>query len=142
MKFQNNPPQKRPQKQLSEKAKKEMLRIIGYTLLAMFVYFGASAVPIPAVGYAVVGIYMTALAVFAVVYICYNYAFTRKDVTVDMLPDDWSEEQKLEYVEKPKQHFAKSRWMIFVIFPLIITFIADVLYLFVWTGFLEGLFIR
>lgn len=124
----------------SDKAKKEMFIIIGLTLLFMFVYFGAGALPFPIIGYITMGIYMLTLLVFAVAYISYNYAFTRKDITPDMLPAEWDEEKKQNFIESGKEHFKKSRWMIFIIFPLVITFLADVLYLFVWTGFLENFF--
>lgn len=129
-----------PRRTPSDKAKKEMFLIIGLTLLFMFVYFGAGALPYPTVGFITTGLYMSALLVTAVVYISYNYAFTRKDLSPDMLPDDWDEQKKHDFIESGKEHFKKSRWMIFIIFPLAITFLADVLYLFVWTGFLENFF--
>lgn len=127
----------------NDKSKKEMLIIIALTLLFMLIYFTAASLPseLRYVSFAVMIIYMVALAAFAIVYICYNYAFTRKDVTVDMLPDTWSEEKKQEFINKAVEHKARSRWMLMIIFPLIVTFIADVLYLFVWTGFLEKFFL-
>ncbi len=126
----------------SPEAKKEMLCLLGLTLLFMLVYFGGNAVEVPMVGFIITGAYMLALLGFAVAYIAYNYAFTRKNVTPDMLPETMSAEEKQAFIDKGAEHFSKSRWMIFIIFPLIITFMADVLYLFLWTGFLENFFIK
>ena len=141
MKPLRNIPPREPKKPLSEKAKGDMRRVLLLSLVFMFVYFGAQSIPVPEIVYVIHGAYMLALGVFAIVYICYNYAFTRKGVTMDMLPDQWSDQQKHDFIAKGEEHKAKSRWMIFVIFPLIATFIADALYLFVWTGFLEKLFV-
>lgn len=141
MKLKNIPP-KAPKKPIPEKTKKEMLLIVVLSVVFMFIYFAAGEIPVPAIAFTVMGIYMVALAVFSVVYIAYNYAFTRKGLTADMLPDDWSEEKKHEFIQKGKDRAQSSRWMIFIIFPLIVTFIADALYLFVWTGMLEKFFTK
>ena len=119
-----------------------MLAIIGLTLLFMAVYFTAVSLPyeLRYVSYGLMVLYMAALAVFAIVYICYNFAFTRKGITAEMLPDTWSEEKKQEFIQKGKDREQKSRWMLMIIFPLVVTFIAEALYLFVWTGFLENFF--
>lgn len=142
MRLNNNNSPKAPKKPVSEKTRKEMLLIVALSLIFMFIYFAAGEIPVPAISFTVMGIYMLALAVFSVVYIAYNYAFTRRDLTPDMLPDDWSEEKKQEFIQKGKDRAVRSRWMIFVIFPLVVTFIADVLYLFVWTGMLEKFFTK
>lgn len=142
MKLQKNPSPREPKKAPSEKTKKEMLIIVALSLAFMFFYFAAAYIPVPYVSFIVMILYMLALAGFAVAYIAYNYAFTRKDVTTDMLPDDWSDEKKHEFIQKGKDRAQKSRWMIFVIFPLIVTFMADVLYLFIWEGWLKGFFIN
>jgi hypothetical protein len=78
---------------------------------------------------------------FLIAYIAYNRAFTRKEITADMLPDDWSEQKKQDYINDGKIRMEKSRWMLSVIIPFLVTFMAEALYLFVWTGWLENLFI-
>ena len=125
-----------------KKSRNRMLAIIGLTLLFMAVYFTAVSLPyeLRYVSYGLMVLYMAALAVFAIVYICYNFAFTRKGITAEMLPDTWSEEKKQEFIQKGKDREQKSRWMLMIIFPLVVTFIAEALYLFVWTGFLENFF--
>ncbi len=124
-------------KRPSKRARREMIFIIALSVIFMAVYFGATESSIPVLAYIVTGAYMVFLAVFSITYICYNYAFTRKSVSVDDLPDTWSMERKNDYIEKGKLHAEKSRWMIFVIFPLIITFMADFLYLFFLDGLIE-----
>ena len=142
MKLQRNLPPREPKKAPSEKTQKEMLLLVTLSLLFMFIYFAAANIPVPYVSFIVLAVYMLALAGFAIAYIVYNYAFTRKDVTADMLPDDWSIEKKQEFIQKGKDRAQASRWMIFVIFPLIVTFMADVLYLFIWEGLLSNLFVN
>ncbi len=131
-----------PKKELSEKNKKEMMLLILCCFIFMLVYFSAVNIPVPIISFVVTGLYMLGLAVFVVVYIVYNYAFTRKDVTEEMLPDDWDDEKKAAYIQKGKDRKQKSRWMIFIIFPLIVTFIVDILYLFVWEGWLYQFFFK
>ena len=137
MKLQKNLPPREPKGPPSEKTKKEMLLIVALSLLFVFFYFAAANIPLPYLSFIVMVGYMATLAVFIIVYIAYNYAFTRKDVTADMLPRDWSPEKKQEFIQKGKDRAARSRWMIFIIFPLAVTFMADVLYLFIWEGFLR-----
>lgn len=139
MKQNKNLLPRRAKKELSEKSKKELVLLVICCLIFMLVYFSAVNIPVPIISFTVTGLYMLATAVFIVVYIVYNYAFTRKDITPEMLPDDWDDEKKAAYIQKGKDRAQKSRWMIFVIFPLIVTFIADILYLFVWESWLYQL---
>ncbi len=140
MKQNKNTRSPEPKKQFSQKGKKEISLLFACCLLFMLVYFAAVNIPVPIISFAVTALYMSGLAAFVVIYVVYNYAFTRKNVTAEMLPDDWSPEKKTDYVQKGKDRAEKSRWMIFVIFPLAVTFIADILYLFVWQGWLHQFF--
>ena len=85
--------------------------------------------------------YMAASVVFMVAYIIYNRAFSRRGVTRDMLPEEWSEEQKSEFVEDGVRRQQKSRWMLIPIFAFIFTFSVDAIELFV-LPFFEGLFTK
>ena len=75
--------------------------------------------------------YMIALAVLVLVYILYNRGFSRKGITVDMLPDEWSEERKTEFVVSAKRRMDNSRWMLMFIIGFLVTFMFDAIYLFV-----------
>jgi hypothetical protein len=79
--------------------------------------------------------YMVILTVLMLVYIIYNRGFSRKGVTVDMLPDEWSEEKKLEFVENGKVRLERSKWLLVFIISFLFTFIAEALLLFVLPTF-------
>ena len=83
--------------------------------------------------------YMATLTVLVFTYIIYNRGFSRKGITVDMLPDDWSEERKLEFVESGKRRLERSKWLLVFIISLLFTFIVEAVLLFVLPMF-EGLF--
>jgi len=90
-----------------------------YRLMLNFYYFEI-----------VMGVYLalTAIAVFS--YVIYNRGFTRRNLTPDMLPEEWSEEQKLAYISDGERRLKKSKWMLTIIFPLVLTFLFDCIELF------------
>ena len=75
--------------------------------------------------------YMAALTVLVLIYIIYNRGFSRKGITVDMLPAEWSEEKKLEFVESGRIRLERSKWLLVFIISLLFTFIAEAFALFV-----------
>lgn len=83
--------------------------------------------------------YMAALTVLVFVYIIYNRGFSRKGVTVDMLPDEWSDEKKLEFVESGKKRLERSKWLLVFIISFLFTFIVEAILLFM-LPMVEGLF--
>ena len=133
-------PKNRIKKDLSPEAKGLAISLVTNSVLLMFLYYGAMAINVPLISMIVTGAYMLVFGGFLVAYIAYNRAFSRKNVTADMLPDDWSDEKKQAYIDDGIERIRKSRWMLSVIIPFLVTFIADSLYLFVWTGFLEKFF--
>ena len=76
-------------------------------------------------------IYMATLTVLVFAYIIYNRGFSRKGITVDMLPSEWSEEKKNEFVESGKKRLQRSKWLLIFIISLLFTFIAEAFALFV-----------
>ena len=56
--------------------------------------------------------YMAILTVLMLVYIIYNRGFSRKGVTVEMLPDEWSDEQKQSFIEDGELRIRRSKWML------------------------------
>ena len=115
-----------------EKGKNKKLMQLIITLVTcvvfLFVYFTSiefSFFPI------VFWTYMILLTVLVVMYIVYNRGFSRKGITVDMLPDDWEEEKKLEFVVETKKRLDKSKWMLVIIIAIIFTFLFDAFGLFV-----------
>lgn len=67
-------------------------------------------------------IYMAALALLLIAYIIYNRGFSRSGVTVDMLPDSMTNEEKVAFVEDALCRKKKSKWMLTLIFPFVFTF--------------------
>ena len=84
-------------------------------------------------------VYTAALTVLALVYIIYNRGFSRKGVTPDMLPDDWSEEKKIEFIENGKHRIERSKWMLVLIISLSFTFVVEAFIFFV-LPMIKGLF--
>ena len=80
------------------------------------------------------GAYLVALTVFICAYIIYNRAFARKNMTADMLPDEWSEAEKQEFIEDGRRRMKKSSWMLMFIIGFIFTFAFDLfeLYFIPW----------
>lgn len=131
-------PEKKP---VSPEAKKQFAVVVVMSLVLLLLYYGLIAVfNTELITMAVMTAYMVCFAVLLVTYIAYNRGFVNKDVTEDMLPRDWSPEKKQEFLEGNKRRAEKSRWMLVVIIPFIVVFMAEALYLFVWDGWLSHIF--
>ncbi len=132
------PKDSRDAKPLSPDVKKRMWTVVGLTLALLFIYYGCVGL-----GFAkpIMIIYFVAFAAIILTYLGYNRAFINKDVTVDMLPDDWSPEKKQAFVEGNRVRAEKSRWMVVLIIPFVIVFMCEALYLFLWDGYLAKWFV-
>ena len=75
-------------------------------------------------------IYMVAAAAVIIAYVMYNRGFSRRGVTPQMLPKDWSEEQKREFIEDGELRLKKSRPLAILIFAFVFTFVVDILELY------------
>lgn len=125
--------------------KRQMAAILIMTVLLLVIYYGcimlANAYP-QRLSYLVNGVmlvYMIAFAALLVIYLLYNRAFVNKDVTVDMLPDEWDDEKKQAFVDGNAERAKRSRWMLTLIIPFIVVFLVEAFYLFVWNGWLGRL---
>ena len=76
--------------------------------------------------------YMIVLTVLIFVYIIYNRGFSRKGVTEDMLPIEWTYEQKREFIESGERRLQRSKWMLVFIISILFTFIVEAFVLFVF----------
>ena len=56
----------------------------------------------------VLWVYLAALPIFILAYYIYNKGMSIKGVTEDMLPDEWSDEEKRKFIEDGKQRLRKS----------------------------------
>ncbi len=133
----NNSPKGKEPKPLSAEVKKRMWTTVALTFTLLFIYYGCIALGLVK---AVMIVYFVAFAAIIISYLAYNRGFVNKDVTVDMLPDDWSEEKKQAFVDGNRIRAEKSRWMVTLIIPFVVVFMCEALYLFVWDGYLANLF--
>lgn len=133
----NRTPAARESKPLSREAKRRLWTTLALTFILLFIYYGCIAL-----GYAkaVMIAYFVAFAAVLILYLVYNRGFVNKDVTVDMLPAEWSEEKKQAFVEGNRVRAEKSRWMTVIIIPFAIVFLVEMLYLFLWDGYLADFF--
>ena len=124
--------------------KRRLWITVALTAILFVIWFGGIALAeiyrVPGLIYGLMITYFVSLAVLLVTYLAYNRAFVNKDVTVDMLPAEWSEDKKQAFVENTRARAEKSRWMLMVIIPFVVVLMAEALYLFVWDGYLANLF--
>ena len=113
-----------------------LLALVGATVAALAVYrvlmngpyFRATLIA-----------YMTIGCVATLGYVLYNRGFSRRGVTADMLPVDWSDERKTEYIEDGKRRMKRSRWVLIVAFAIFFTLAVDMIELYVIPTFM-GIF--
>lgn len=87
----------------------------------------------------VLGVYLAATAGLAIGYTVYNRGFSRRGITADMLPDTMSAEEKCEFIADGERRMKKSKWMLTLIIPFLVTFTYDLFELFVF-GYFASLF--
>lgn len=75
-------------------------------------------------------VYLIALSFAALAYVLYNHAFADANSTYETLPFDWSDEKKKEFLAARDERKRKSKWLLVIIFPLSITLMFDIIYLF------------
>ena len=107
-----------------KKNKKYLLPLILNTVL----FFGLYSILVRVSGTVMMITLWTYFALtiaFSFTYIIYNRGFSRMNVTPEMLPASMSAEEKNEFIENGKQRLEKSKWMLLIIFPLMMTFHLD-----------------
>lgn len=72
-------------------------------------------------------VYMVIAAACIFTYFIYNRGMTRNNVTPDMLPDDWTDEQKQEFIDDGKRRLERSKPLLILIFAFAFTFCADII---------------
>ncbi|MBO5416661.1 MAG: hypothetical protein J6A83_08550 [Clostridia bacterium] len=83
--------------------------------------------------------YMVIEAAFVFAYLIYNRGLSRRGITADMLPSEWSDEQKKKFIDDGKERLKKSRWMLVVILAFFFTFAIEAVELIVVPFFAEML---
>ena len=82
-------------------------------------------------------LYLALLLGFTLAYLIYNRFFYRNGITHEQLPQDWSAEKKIAFLEDAKNRQDRSKWMLTFIFPLVLTFLIDAVDLFIIDTFLR-----
>ncbi len=80
-------------------------------------------------------VYSLLLLGFGLAYLIYNRFFFKKGLTKEQLPDTMTEEQKDAFLLDGELRLARSKWMLLIIIPLLVTFFVDALDLFVLDTF-------
>ena len=75
--------------------------------------------------------YMTLLLIFVLAYLIYNRFLYRKNLTLEDLPDTMTTQEKEEFLNDGKQRLKKSKWMMLIILPLVVTFLIDAVDIFI-----------
>ena len=102
------------------------------TIVSMGIYFFLTSTPLWKVA---VLAYIIIASVLIIAYFIINRAFTGSGVTYEMLPDTMTHKEKEEYLADVADRERRSRPMLMVIFPIIVTLLVDLFRLFVLDGF-------
>ena len=76
-------------------------------------------------------LYMALLLGFVLGYLIYNRFLYRNGLTTEDLPDTMSAEEKEAFIADGKERLRKSKWVMLIVLPLVITFLVDAVDLFV-----------
>lgn len=139
MPFQKIPPdgEKKP---VSRKAKLHLVLLILNTLIFFTVYqvllHFASTAESAFWSFLVMLLYFVLLIGFTLAYLIYNRFLSRKGLTPEDLDPTWSAEQKTAFLADGEARLERSKWMMTVILPLVLTFLFDAVNLFIIDGVL------
>ena len=118
------------QKAAFKKNKKYILPLIINTA-AFFVIYSLLVTQGGGIMMATLWTYFALTLGFSGAYVIYNRGFSRMNITPEMLPSSMSSEEKEAFIEDGKQRLERSKWMLLIIFPLLMTFILDTLNIYV-----------
>lgn len=122
-------------KQRFGKNKKYILPLIVNTIVSLSVYLYLVQKHYFMV---VLWVYFALALGFSAAYVIYNRAFTRRNLTPDMLPDSMTEGEKAEFIADGERRLEKSKWLLTVIFPLLMTFCIDLFNMYIVEPLLSG----
>lgn len=122
-------------KKISPQTKKLLLLTLLCTALLFGFYMFAQYQIGGLFSFVVFCIYAFLCTAFVLAYIIYNRGFSRKNLTLDRLPDYMTFAEKEEYIEDGKRRISQSRWLLVVIFPLMFSLFVDAIMLFTLPAF-------
>ncbi len=113
---------------MKPETKKLMLCLLANTVLLIAFYY---AVPALTKFPYMPMIYLLAGAGLGIYYVVYNRGFAGKGVTPDQLPDTMTPAEKQKFIDDSRERMQKSRWVLTVLIPILVTYMIDMFYLFV-----------
>lgn len=142
MKNQNrNLPDSGEKKPLNKNALRYLVFLVLNTVLFFTVYrvllYYAETTNETFASFVVMILYLALLLGFTLGYLIYNRFLYRKGLTREDLPYDWDEERKAEFLADGERRLKKSKWIMLIIFPLILTFLIDTIDLFIIDPFIR-----
>ena len=112
-----------------------MIILIINTILFFAVYkvllYYAELTQVTVYSFVVMVVYMALFVIFLVAYLIYNRFLYRKNLTPEDLPDTMSPEQKEAFIADGNLRLKKSKWMMLIILPLVVTFLIDAIDIFI-----------
>ena len=91
----------------------------------------ADRAQLPLLGFIAMGLYMALLIGFLLGYLIYNRFLYRKGLTADDLPVTMTPAEKEAFLEDGRERLRKSRWVMLILIPLLLTFFFDTIDLFI-----------
>ena len=136
----NQPREERKPRERKPATKEQKLLfglVLGCSVVSTLLYFSIVALSqymeslrtAQIMGIGIMVLYAVIGAGFLIAYIIYNRAFTRDNITPDMLPDTMSEHEKVAFIQSGVERKRKSRWMIVVLFAAFVPLAIDFLIL-------------
>ncbi len=96
------------------------------TVVLSVVYFILAKMEFPLTHYIYVGVG----ACLAIWYVVYNRGFSGWGITMDMLPPEMPPDEKIAFLNDSKHRKQNSKWILTVLFPILIVIVLDLVYLF------------
>ncbi len=116
----------------SEDKKQLLYRLLLNTVLMLAIYYACIYFGFEYIFH----IYAVAGLGLGFAYVIYNRGMAGRELTPDMLPDTMSADEKDAFLLQVKLRMHQSRWMLTLLFPIIVTVAIDIFYLFVLKGLL------
>jgi len=124
-----------PRKKLSPTSARLAILLLVNSVLFSVLYFVIAGAGFDYVLY----VYTALAAILAFVFVIYNRGFSSKNVTTEMLPDTMSDEEKRAFIADGERRLSASRWLLTLIFPLVLAIALDVMYLYLFPMITEML---
>ena len=109
------------------------LLLLGNSILFSVAYFALAAY------FPIYIVYLAVGVVITLIFVIYNRGFVGKNLKPDQLPNTMSREEKQAFIDDCADRLHRSRWMITIIFPIVLAFALDMMYLFL-LPMLKGFF--